>query len=523
MAKINKIDSNQTGLRYAEEDSLGVLPAAASQIWQPLEPNSYSDFGSQVTTVARNPINSSRKRKKGVVTDVNASGGFKTDITQDNLQDILQGFFFADLRRKVEENTFTAVTASTKKYSKVTSDLVVGDLVLASGFTVAGNNGLKRVTAVDGTDVTVNETSFDETPSASAKLVQVGFQFATGDLVVTQAALTLPTLTTTVKDMTDFGLIAGEFVYIGSDETDTSFAAQPTNNGFARVRSVSDDGKTIVLDKTAGSMVTDTAAAKTIRIYFGRVLKDETGTEIVRRSYNLERTLGYNDDDDSTKIQAENLVGSIANDFTLNVPTAEKVTCDLSFVSLHSTTADENLSESILSKAAVSAGSAANAPEIVEADAFNTSTDVTRIKLSTVSPIDSNPDPLFAFVQEFTVKINNNASGNKAVGVVGSFEVSVGTFEVGGSMTAYFADVAAVRAVQNNANITLDAHFVKANAGFSFDLPLITLGNGRPQVEQDKPITLPLDNLAATGALIHPDLNHTAMLTFWDYLPTVAE
>ena len=98
MTVVSKVDSNVTGLRYQEELSIGV--ANTANPWLALEPNSYDDFGGEFTTVARNPINAGRQRQKGVLVDLDATGGFQNDLTQDNLQDILQGFMFADLRRK---------------------------------------------------------------------------------------------------------------------------------------------------------------------------------------------------------------------------------------------------------------------------------------------------------------------------------------------------------------------------------------------------------------------------------------
>ena len=528
MPALNKIDSNITGLRYCQEASLGVLAAAASQIWQPLEPNSYADFGGQITTVARNPINPSRQRKKGVVTDLDASGGFNTDLTQTNLQDLLQGFFFANLRRKAEF-TGTAVTvaspANTYGATGIGTGFFAGDLVFASGYAQSANNGLKRITTQASNLLTVAETLAAESAPATARLVCVGFQFASGDATITApGGGAFPTLTTTTKDLTQLGLIPGEWVRIGGDSAASQFATA-ANNGFARVRSVTTNS--ITFDKTQNTLVADTGTGKTIQLFKGRVLKNETGTSIVRRSYNLERILGANNDSDLTKQQAEYLEGAIPSEFTMTINTADKLVCDLSFVALRNSTLDENTGGVTLkSKAAAAAGSVAvNTPPIAEADAFNTSSDVSRVRLASIASTGgvTNPTPLLAFVQEMTITINNNLSPNKAVGVLGGFEVTAGTFEVGGSLTAYFSSVAAVEAVKSNADVSLDLHFVKSNAGVSVDVPLITLGNGRLNVEQDQPITIPLDTPAATGAKILSTQDHTLLMVFWDYLPSAAD
>ncbi len=166
-------------------------------------------------------------------------------------------------------------------------------------------------------------------------------------------------------------------------------------------------------------------------------------------------------------------------------------------------------------------------PALQEADAFNTSSDFSRIRLAIHVDGTEAPVPLFAFAQDFTITINNNLTPNKAVSVLGSFEISHGTFQVGGSITAYFADVAAVAAVRNNSNVTLDFALVKGTSGnkqgIVMDLPLVTLGDGRLNVEQDQAITLPLSMDAATAAIIDPNLDYTFMIVFFDFLPNAAD
>ena len=84
-------------------------------------------------------------------------------------------------------------------------------------------------------------------------------------------------------------------------------------------------------------------------------------------------------------------------------------------------------------------------------------------------------------------------SPNKALAVLGGFDASVGNFDVSGSVTAYFANVAAVAAVRNNSDVGLNVIAANDNRGFVFDMPLVSLGGGRLADEKDSPINIQLD------------------------------
>ncbi len=508
----NKIDSNVTGLAYAEEDPLqiGVLPG--SPVWYPLEPNGYNDFGGQITTVARNPINPSRQRKKGVTTDLEASGGWGQDLTQNNLNRLFQGFFFSDRREKITTAPFndpqipiTGVVTATDDYNAASGldAFLVGDLVFATGFGDAANNGLKNVTAAIATALTVTQNLVDETPGAGANLTQVGFEFGVGEVDIDVSSQTYPRLVRAsgTKDFTDFGLEAGEWVFIGGDGALSTFSTAE-NNGFARVREIGADF--LEFDKTASTMADETGTTRVVQIFFGHVTRNENDPALIKRwSYQLERTLG--EDDNGT--MSEYLIGSVPNEAALQVRQADKVTVDLGFVSINNEQRDGTTG--------VKPG---DRPALVDRPAFNTSSDFSRIKMHIVTAGDTNPDALFAFLTELTLTVNNGITPNKAVAVLGAFDVSAGQFTVNGSVTAYFADVAAVQAVRNNADVTLDMALVKDNAGMIWDIPLIALGEGRLNVEQDQPITLPLSMDGAEGGN-----NFTLVLNDFSYLPDLAD
>lgn len=504
----NKVDSNLTGLRYAEEMSLGTLPG--SPVWYPLEPNSYDDFGGEISTVARNPINPSRQRKKGVTTDLDATGGFNQDLTFSNTTRLLQGFFFADAREKFNslplngsQVVFTDVDTADDAYtaaSGLPTDLIAGDLVLAEGFAEAGNNGIKTLdTASTATDIEVAEDLVNETPTAAGTLRHIGHEFASSDLDIAVVSGNAQ-IQSAANVLDQLGLSVGEWIFIGGDGAGEAFAG---DNGFARISDIATDGSTMTFDKTSFAPFSETGTGLTVRIFHGDMIRNEDDpANIVRRSYNVERTLG----EDISGTMSEYLVGAVPNELTINVNQADKVTIDLSFVATDNEQRD--------GATGVKSGTR---PTLSPESAYNTSSDFYRIKLASVATDDSDITPLFAFATQFSLSINNNVTPNKAVGVLGAFDVSAGTFEVGGELTVYFADVAAVQAVRNNADITMDFVMTKDNQGLLFDVPLVALGGGRLSVEQDQAITLPLEQQAAESAF-----GWTLTMQSFAYLPDLA-
>lgn len=504
----NKIDSNVTGLSYAPEASLKTLPG--SPVWTALEPNSYSDFGGEVSTVARNPINASRQRSKGVLVDLDASGGFNTDLTPDNMQDLLQGFMFAAMRTKAELAVAT-VDTTIDDYQPASggASYVAGDLLFAKKFDDAANNGLKTVTGVPSASSVPVTANLVTAASQSGIISKVGHIGAAGEFDISVSGA-IPTLTSSGFDLTTLGLVSGEWIYIGGDAAGEKFT-NAVNNGWKRVKSIA--AGSIVIDKSFTTMVTEASTTETVHIYIGRALKNESDPSlIVRTTYQLERTLGA---DPVSGTMSEYVVGAVPNEFNIAIPTADKVTADLTFVGMDVEQRD--------GPTGVKSGTRVTAAAVGDTTAFNTSSNIPRIKLNVFSATDANPTALFAYATELNLNINNNVSPNKAIGTLGAFDATAGQFIVSGNMTVYFNDVDAVTAIRNNSDITLSAHLVTTTQkGMVFDVPLITLGDGRPNVEQDEPITLPLSVDAARGSSIDANQDHTLLINFFDYLPAAA-
>lgn len=436
--EVSKIDSNIVSLRMGEEECLKQLPQPATDtVWQPVEPNSYQDFGVQTTTVARNPINPSRQRQKGIVTDREASVGFGLDFVFEEQLRMLPGMMFAKARVPAPDPDETLENA------EITID-----------------GGMMKLVTLDLRNV--------------ANKIRLG-----------------------------------DWLFIGGPD---GRPVEDGNCGFKRVRRIENaegPNSAIWFDKGIEKAEAETYTGL-FNVFLPTALRNETGNKIVRTSYQFERTLGSLDGNDPP--QAEYVIGAVPSTYTMNLPTAEKITTDWTY-----TACDGKMHKQ------ADGLKPGTRPLLQEADAFNTSTDLKRVVMSRVHDMATAPAPLFGFLLESTLNINNNLSGNKALGVVGNFDITAGTFEVSISATAYFSDVEAVQAVHENADITLDYLLMKNRKGMIIDLPLLALGDGRPNVELDQPITLPLKGDAATAKKLGADFDYTLNFNFFPALPPLAD
>lgn len=501
---LDKQDANLVGFFKSRETSLGVLPATPT--WQTREPNSFDDFGAEFTKVARRPFSPSRQRKKGNITDLDATGGYNEDLTQSNMKTELEEFFFAALRKSPEIVPDSVGAGGYLVAGAAAEGFVAGNLILASGYGSV-NNGVKLVTAVDADSIDAAGLAVEATATGIVKVV--GHQFGAGAITMAAAVGNEFSLLGAGLDAIDQEVIPGQWIFIGGGVDADSFepVADTYLTGYARIAVDGVQAGEWIFDKSTFTPVTDAGAGKTLRIFFGDVVKNEDDPDLITRfSSTMERTLGRDDDG----LQSEYLTGAVASEMTWNSPMANLVNLDMGYVA---------------QKAAIRTGlqgplSRRVSNVIAKAfseDAFNTSSNIFRLRLAMIDPTTLNPTPAFARVTEWTLTVNNNVSSAKAQGVLGGFDTTVGNFDLDGEFTAYFSTVEAIHAVQCNYDMTFDALYAKQNAGIFVDIPLIGLGGGRLDVEMDAAIMIPVETAAAESAF-----GHTGMIGWFDYLPDAA-
>lgn len=496
----SKQDSNKVGL-FLTKNVDCALPVPAT--FETREPNTFDSFGAAYTKVTRAPFNPSRQNKKGGTSDLDVTGGWNEDVTQNNMPSLMSGLFFAAPHVKSSQ-TNVAINADEEFVVASEAGFADGDIILASGMTISTNNGPKHITATAAGLLTVSEAITAEDAAATKSVMRVGRQFAAGEASLSviggMAALTL-----TTTDPSTLDLDPAEWVFVGGDLAAAQFGA--VKPFYARINSIDAANKIIYFDKTTSTIVADNGAAKTVEIYFGFYFKNEEDEDlIVSTMYTAERPLG--NDGDGT--QSDSISNFMINTLKWNSPLSNKVTVDIAGIGLGYKT--RTGADGLISKEAGNVVTKA-----LGEDPFNTSVNVYRMRFAISDPTVLNGTPLFARATEWTGSYSNNVTASKGQGSLGGFDFNVGQFDVSISVTAYFQYVAAITTIEENTDCTFDAIYAANNAGIIHDYPLLSTGGGQLTIAQNQPIMMPL-----TGDASESEFGHTAMIAFFPYLPTAA-
>lgn len=501
--------TNNFSLAAAVESSIGVLPG--SPTWYLLEPNDITTFGATIKTVARSPISKNRQRRKGVVVDLDSAVEFEHDTTKEVVILFSEGFVFAAYTTQVAlqsgTNTLAAdddvAGAGTEgfSHSALTAALANNALIYTRGFTQAAANGMF---AVDGTNSTTTVTDLqggpfgivDETPTLAqhATLERAGQRGASGDLTWNASTKTLGS---TVLNFTTLGLIAGQLVHVGG-----LLAANQFTNGVAygRIRTIS--ATALVLDKVTGSLITnDTGAGKQIDLLYGRFLRNVAvdAANFLTRSYQFE---GYYDNlqnPDLTGPMFEYSIGNLANTMELKLPLNDKSSVSFGFVGTDTQVPT------------ITRKTGASTPVLPYQTApFGTAQDIARLRLTQL-----DEDGLTTCFKDLTLKLGNNVSPEKCLGVLGATYMNAGNFEVDIDTEVLFTNSEVVNAIRNNETVTMDFLLRNGDGALGFDIPAMTLGDGKKSYPINESIKIKL-----TGeAFIDPTLGTSIGISIFPAVP----
>ena len=503
-----RVSSNTVGLSHAKE----ITPGTAGVVWARDEPNSFTDVGAEISTVARSPIARDRQRRKGTITDLDSSFGYEADLTNELAHEFLGAYIGAvgtqedlTLRPSAVAATggYTIPAVTAEQRGKLVQGANFESLFVADGFGVSSNNGLFGIGAVPAaaaTAIVLNGLTgqaahvAETTPPHGARIRYAGVRLHKAQSKTRATAGSRVTITTTSgPDWSAVGLTEGQVIGIVVHETTaTDTQSDPlTSNGrtvihYGRVRSTT--ATTLVLDKTSAALRAYTIpASSVVDVLFGSFYRNipvgDSGYEFPRYTFeiempNLSQTAG--------RPMFQYVRGAGPGTLALNIPITDKATASLGFVALDT---DPYVEES-----ARLAGASTPLPATLGA-AVNTTADIGRIRVQ-----ELDEDGLTTDIESLTINLNNNVEPEKVLGKLGARYVNQGTFEVDLDMRAIFSDARVSSAVRNNRTVSFDCILSNHEGAIAVDIPEMTLGGANPEIEDNRSVLVGLTGTAHRSA-----------------------
>lgn len=603
---MGRILTNDVGLQYAKESSVGTLPASPE--WKLLEPNNFPGFGATVTTVARSPISPNRQRRKGTITDLDSQATFEQDLTLSAFLDFVEGFIFARAQEgataemewkptavtsggsggytiptsdyvtvvavstgnvalatglengdtldgvtlatgnlvllvaqsaPAENGAYTVVASGAAsrataydtaaelagvsfraaggsanahkvyKNTQLAADItlgttsivytaypavVAGTLVYARGFAESANNGLKQVqSGSTSVNVRVNSLTAETVGSTQNASIEVaGVISAAGDLDINSSG----NITSTTLDFTTLGLYVGQFIWVGGDAALNKFSTA-ANSGLARIAAIS--ANLLTLDKKTNTFVTEANTTQEVWLLWGRFIKNVTRSNAKYYEQSFQFEASYPNGMLTGATGYEYSKGNYCNTMTITLPLTEKATVEFGFVGTDTET-----------MTATRKTNASSPKAVVRRDAFNTTPDVLRLRVTQVDETGMTTD-----FKNITLILNNNVSPEKVIGTLGARYMNTGQFEVNLDANVLFTSEGVPTAIRANTTVTMEMILKNEDGAIALDIPALTLGGGAKDFPVNESVQLQM-----TGeAFEHPVLGTSIGVTVFPYLP----
>ena len=490
MAKVNV---NDIRLAVAREASFGVAPTRDTPA-SILEPNEISNYGGNITTVARSPIGD-RQRRKGTPTDFEAAVELSSDLTVGTARLWAPGFALHPNGDGAAFVKNSSAKAGKLTLGAATPSVVVGSLVITHGYDTPANQirTPKKVTAVNGLDITVAGV-VAEAAGGDKAIEVVGFEGLNWSG---------QRFTPSNSNWGVLGLKEGMWVHIGGDTDDSKYAgAQAGLNGWYKVRdffAANDQQMSLAgIDTTIGD-----SEKLTAQIFFGRRYHNlpPHHADYAEMYYRFEasyRGLGANG-----ATAYEYIAGAAPNQLTLSLPLTDKATYTAQFAARNALDIAEAQAEPF---------NAAQA--LVGQEAINTSADFARMALQGDGV---NGDD--AYFKSLEITINNNYSPEKVLGKKGAVFMNLGILEVSATAEVLFTDKSIVNAIIGNTTVSLNTVLRNNDGGVMFEIPSLTLGGGAKQFPLNETVRLSLEAQAHRDDTYGDSIN----MQVFGYLPASAD
>jgi len=466
---MGRVLTNTTAMAYVLETELNV----PGTDWHALEPNDITSFGAEISTVSRSPISRNRQQLKGIITDLDSSVDFETDLTMSAFRDFIAGFCFSiGVNSNVTQIKSTSVVSDAYTVQSLNAEqaekLKVGTLLWITGGVNDGNNGLKQISvdAVLGdTQIQVIETLIDET--ADFRVSFTGYKSLgptwTWDPIQKQATLAATGIGT---ELGGLGLLPGEVVHIGSisasgEDTILNGFDGNTMVGYARCIILNTD--TVVFDRVDVALQSDDLSPETrVDIIFGEFFRNvpTDHDDFTSQSFQFEIDYSNLGIDGSNRYHYSK--GNYCNVMTIDIPIGGKAGITYGFIGTDSRPPGEIRNPDV-------------DPPLTptQIKAFNTSSDIVRLRV-----LDTDDNGLTTDFKSLKITVNNNVTAEKVIATLGARYLNIGNFGVEIEAQLMFTSPELVDRIRCNDRTSMDFVFNNEDGTIAFDVPSMTIGDG---------------------------------------------